>query len=275
MKNMFRKQKPLGPVELEYKHPLAIRWFHWLNMPLLAVMIWSGLLIYWANSIYGVRIGDKEIVHVLPNVTWKGPKGTAYDLYGPPAPSWVPSAITVEGDSPQDPRKLYQLDGRLADGMAWHFFFMWFFTLNGLLYVLYTSISGQWRYLVPQKGTLKHAFQTVLHDLHIRKTAPPRQKFNGAQQIAYSMIIVMGLFSVLTGIAIYKPTQVSWLTGLFGGYMAARFIHFWLMMGYLLFFLIHIAQVIRAGWNNFRAMICGYELVPVEPETSAATGGGS
>ena len=31
---------------LEPKHPLPIRIFHWLNVPLLAVMIWSGLLIY-------------------------------------------------------------------------------------------------------------------------------------------------------------------------------------------------------------------------------------
>jgi hypothetical protein len=28
------------------KHPLAIRWFHWVNFPALAIMIWSGLLIY-------------------------------------------------------------------------------------------------------------------------------------------------------------------------------------------------------------------------------------
>ena len=32
------------------KHPLAVRWFHWLNVPLLALMIWSGLMIYWANQ---------------------------------------------------------------------------------------------------------------------------------------------------------------------------------------------------------------------------------
>ena len=32
------------------KHPLAIRWFHWINFPLLFLMIWSGLMIYWAGS---------------------------------------------------------------------------------------------------------------------------------------------------------------------------------------------------------------------------------
>jgi thiosulfate reductase cytochrome b subunit len=46
--------------------------------------------------------------------------------------------------------------------------------------------------------------------------------------------------------------------------MNARFIHFWLTMGYVAFFLVHIIQVVRAGWNNFRAMVTGYELAPVD-----------
>jgi hypothetical protein len=32
----------------------------------------------------------------------------------------------------------------------------------------------------------------------------------------------------------------------------------------VLFFVVHIAQVMRAGWNNFRAMVTGYEVVTVE-----------
>jgi hypothetical protein len=36
-------------------------------------------------------------------------------------------------------------------------------------------------------------------------------------------------------------------------------------MAYVGFFLVHVAQVIRAGWNNFRAMIVGYQILPAEP----------
>ena len=39
---------------LERKHSLATRVFHWANVPILAVMIWSGLLIYWANGVYRI-----------------------------------------------------------------------------------------------------------------------------------------------------------------------------------------------------------------------------
>jgi thiosulfate reductase cytochrome b subunit len=139
---------------------------------------------------------------------------------------------------------------------------MWLFALNGVVYGAYTLFSGEWRYLVPNRKAFREAILVALHDLRL-----PERKYNGAQQIAYTSIIVMGLGSLITGLAIYKPTQFAWLTGLLGGYNAARFEHFWLALGYVLFFLIHIAQVIRAGWNNFRAMVSGYELVSSEEGT--------
>ena len=220
---------------LEKKHPLAIRWFHWINFPVLMVMIWSGLLIYWANDVYRIGWGSHTLFHFFPD--------------------WFYTRFHV--------------GQRLAEGMAWHFLFMWFFTINGLLYVLYTAFSGEWRYLLPGHSTLREAWQVVLHDLRIRKQPLPRRKFNGAQQIAYTSVIVMGLGSLLTGLAIYKPVQFAWLTSFLGagGYNIARFLHFWLTIGYCLFFLIHVVQVVRAGWNNFRAMVTGYEVVKVENPT--------
>jgi thiosulfate reductase cytochrome b subunit len=103
-----------------------------------------------------------------------------------------------------------------------------------------------------------------LHDLRLSKHHPSHRKFNGAQQVAYTGVILMGAGSLLTGLAIYKPTQLHVLTTLLGGYEMARWFHFWLTMAYVGFFLVHVAQVIRAGWNNFRAMIIGYQILPGE-----------
>jgi thiosulfate reductase cytochrome b subunit len=201
---------------------LAVRWFHWINFPVLMLMIWSGLLIYWANDVY--RIGP---FHFFPD--------------------WVYDSLHI--------------DHKLADGMALHFFFMWFFTLNGVAYVAYTILSGEWRYLVPQSwSTFRDAGQVVLFDLGLRKQLPAQEKYNAAQQITYTAIVLMGAGSVITGLAIYKPIQLAWLTGLLGGYEFARLLHFSLTIGYLAFFVIHIAQVIRAGWKNFQSIITGYEL---------------
>jgi thiosulfate reductase cytochrome b subunit len=113
--------------------------------------------------------------------------------------------------------------------------------------------------LVPNRHSFKEAWQVVLHDLHLSKKELPKRKFNAAQQIAYTAVILMGAGSVLTGFAIYKPVQFNFLTAICGGYEWARAEHFMLTVGYVLFFLIHIAQVIKSGWNNFQSMVTGYE----------------
>ena len=45
----------------------------------------------------------------------------------------------------------------------------------------------------------------------------------------------------------------------------ARWEHFWLMIGFVGFFVLHISQVIRAGWDNFRSMVAGFSLIEDEP----------
>lgn len=217
---------------IKEKHPLVMRWTHWVNFPILTIMIWSGMLIYWANDIYSITIFGHTFVRFFPD--------------------WFYNALHIPS--------------RLAEGMAWHFLFMWFFTLNGIFYVLYTAVSGEWRYLLPNRHSFKEAWQVVLHDLHIRKIAPPQDKYNAAQRIAYTAIIIMGIGSVITGLAIYKPVQFYYFTWLCGGYHLARIWHFVLTIGYVLFFIIHVVQVILAGWNNFRSVISGFEVINEQPK---------
>ncbi|GAC1533560.1 MAG: cytochrome b/b6 domain-containing protein [Sediminibacterium sp.] len=214
-------------VKIILKHTLATRWMHWINFPVLTIMIWSGMLIYWANDVYQVKAGKTTFVKFFPDWFYQ----------------WL------------------HIPFRLAEGMAFHFVFMWLFIINGVFYVTYTIFSGEWKYLVPKKNALKESWQVVLHDLGIRKTPPAQEKYNAAQRVAYTLIIVMGFGSLMTGFAIYKPVQVQWLTNICGGYEAARLEHFILTIGYVLFFLIHVLQVIRAGWNNFRAMVAGFEVI--------------
>jgi thiosulfate reductase cytochrome b subunit len=225
--------------KIEYKHSLAIRWMHWINFPLLALMIYSGLLIYWADS---HREGLNA--HRVFRVGFGG--WTLFRLF----PPWFYSNL--------------HLKFQLAKGLGYHFFFMWFFALNGVAYVLYTLLSGEWRDLVPNRSSFSEAIEVTLHDLGLRKNRLRRCKFNGAQRLAYTGVIFMGAGSLLTGLAIYKPTQVHVITALLGGYEMARWFHFWLTIAYVGFFLMHVALVIRAGWNNFRAMIIGYKISPAE-----------
>lgn len=145
---------------------------------------------------------------------------------------------------------------RLAEGMWLYFVFMWLFVLNGVAYVVYLLASGEWKYVAPERGSFRDALALVLHDLHLTEELRLRAKYNGAQKLDYSGVILMGLGSTVTGLAIYKPAQLSWLANLLGGYQMARWEHFWLMAGFVGFFVIHVAQVIRAGWGNFRSEAC-------------------
>jgi thiosulfate reductase cytochrome b subunit len=199
------------------KHALWVRLVHWLNVPLLALMAWSGLLIYWANDIYS-------------------------------------------GFFPESFYSFFRIDHRLAEGLAIHFTIGWPFVINGLIFVILTFSSRHWRELWPSRASFRQLLPTILHDLGLRKEAPPPAKFNAAQQFAYSGVLLLAALQVLTGFAIYKPVQLSWLTAALGGYESARFLHFAVMILFFLFFLLHLAQVARAGWNNFRAMVAGFEV---------------
>jgi thiosulfate reductase cytochrome b subunit len=199
-----------------HKHPRAIRWFHWINFPLIALMIWSGVLIYWANDVY-LEIPD-PLAHAL------------------------------------------HLNNHLAEGMGWHFLLMWAFALNGALYVAYLALSGEWRELAPREGSLREAWHVVLHEHGQRREAPPAAKFNAAQRLAYCAAIGLGGLALVSGLAVYKPVQLHGLAALMGGYEGARLVHFLVMLALVGFFVVHVAQVARAGWNNLRAMITGYEI---------------
>jgi thiosulfate reductase cytochrome b subunit len=205
-------------IQVQAKHPLWIRWTHWINFPILMLMLFSGAEIYWAN-----------------------------DAYTPFIPGRFYAAVGI--------------DYRLPDGMALHFATMWILVVNGACYLAYMVISGEWKELIPRLSSFRQALLVVLHDLGLRKELPLQGKFNAAQRIAYSAVLAMAMGAVATGLAIYKPIQLHWLVFIFGGYESARLIHFLLAVGIAAFFLLHIVQVVRAGWNNFQAMVTGLEVV--------------
>lgn len=215
------------------KHSRATRWFHWINVPLLSLMIYSGLLINWANNVYAIGWGNVTLVKLFPEIL--------YDVLG--------------------------MNYRLAEGMAWHFTIMWFFVINGIAYVSYTFLSGEWRELVPTVSDFPGAWRVLLLDLQNREQPRPQRKYNSAQKLAYSAVIVMAAGSIVTGLAIYKPTQLAWLTFCCGGYQGARLIHFGLTMGFMLFIGIHLIQVGRAGWNTLRGMVTGFEIVSSQEQS--------
>lgn len=221
----------------DLKHPLPVRITHWINAPTMAVMAWSGLMILWPYAPYRIGLGDWTLTTVLSDesLAWLG------------------------------------FGRRLKEGLSWHLAFAWLFVINGLVYVTYLLVSGEVRHLLPDRRSPYEAFLVMLHDLRLRRDLPPQGRYNAGQRIAYTSAILMGVGLALSGLAIWKPTQLSFLTNLLGGYQWARWLHFWLMIGVAAFVTVHVAQVAKAGWNNFRAMITGYErIAPADHGSPAA-----
>jgi thiosulfate reductase cytochrome b subunit len=206
------------------RHHGLVRVTHWLNAVVLLGMIASGLQIYGAYSHFGLR-GDPL---PLPN-----------PLDGKPIPEWG------------------RLGGWLAGGLNWHFALAWPFVVTGLLYLCFLALSGEWRALIFRPRDIVPAIRMQLYYLRLRKDHPPQGKHNALQKGAYTFIVVLGALSALTGFAIYKPVQLSWLTALFGGYELARYWHFVAVWVFIGFTLLHIALVFLVDPPSLRAMITG------------------
>ena len=152
------------------------------------------------------------------------------------------------------------LGGWLAGARQWHFFAMWLFLINGLVWVVYNIASKHGRRTTLfSKQDAPGVFPMILYYLHIRKEHPPVKKYNSLQKLAYTMISVFALGAVLSGVAIYWPVQLKWITAIFGNYDTARAWHFIFMAVLVLFFINHIIMVIIAGWSNFLSMITGWK----------------
>ena len=73
----------------------------------------------------------------------------------------------------------------------------------------------------------------------------------------YFFLPCAGVLAVLTGIAIWKPVQLAWLTELFGGYVWARYWHFVAMLVIVLLSVIHVFMVFAVDPYSLPSMITG------------------
>jgi len=127
------------------------------------------------------------------------------------------------------PREIV-LSGWLGGALQWHVAAMWIIVVNGLVYLTFVYLHGEWRDLVPRKGDIRDSVQMVKFYTFRRKDHPHQGKHNALQKLAYFTMPWLGVVLVLTGLAIWKPVELGWLTAIFGGYVWARYWHFLAMI---------------------------------------------
>ena len=147
------------------------------------------------------------------------------------------------------------LGGWLGGALLWHFAAMWLFAVNGLVYVLLGLATGRFRrkFIPIRAGELATDVRDALtgHLAHDDLAV-----YNAIQKLLYVGVILAGIVIVLSGLAIWKPVQLQTLAALFGGYDAARYVHFAAMAAIAGFVLIHVIMAFVVP-KSLRAMIVG------------------
>jgi thiosulfate reductase cytochrome b subunit len=143
----------------------------------------------------------------------------------------------------------------LGGALLWHFAAMWLLMVNGLIYLAMGLATGRFR-----KKLLPITPVGVLADTKAALTGKLSHedltKYNYVQKLLYAGIIVVGIVIVLSGLSIWKPVQLQYLTALFGGYDIARYVHFICMALIVAFLVVHVALALLVP-KSLRAMIIG------------------
>jgi thiosulfate reductase cytochrome b subunit len=153
------------------------------------------------------------------------------------------------------------LGGWLVGGIAWHITVMWVLFVDGVTYLLYGFLSGHFRQDLRPLGP-----RAVIVDLVAALTGRLGHSlghYNAVQRLLYVGVIVLICCSVATGLSIWKPVQLGWLTDLFGGYPFARGMHLAAMIGIALFVVVHLTLVVIFP-RTLIAMLAGRAAEPEE-----------
>jgi thiosulfate reductase cytochrome b subunit len=143
----------------------------------------------------------------------------------------------------------------LAGALLLHFAAMWVLVINGIVYVALGVVTGRFRRkLLPIR--LGEVNADLKAALTFKLAHDDLSRYNAVQKLLYTGVILAGVVAVLSGLSIWKPVQLQELTALFGGYDAARYVHFFAMVAIVGFFVVHVALALIVP-KSLRAMITG------------------
>jgi thiosulfate reductase cytochrome b subunit len=143
----------------------------------------------------------------------------------------------------------------LAGALLWHFAAMWLLVINGIVYVTLGITTGRFRRkLLPIRP--RDVVSGLLAAFRGKLAHDDLSVYNAVQRLLYVGVILAGIVIVLSGLSIWKPVQLKYLTDFFGGYDFARYVHFFAMASIVGFLTVHVALALIVP-KSLRAMIYG------------------
>jgi Ni/Fe-hydrogenase b-type cytochrome subunit len=205
---------------VQYEHPTIVRLCHWILALAIGVLITSGLEVFAAFPSFGDKIPQQTV--------------------------FVPPLAL-------------RLGGWLGGALQWHFTFAWLLTVTLISYLAYQAASGNGRQVLFVPSDVRGVWPMIRHYFLFGPKPSESGVYNPLQKMAYSTVIVLMVVSIVTGFALYKPVQLSWLVSALGGFRLARIWHFVAMCGLLAFIPGHLVMVALHGWSNFASMWTGWK----------------
>jgi thiosulfate reductase cytochrome b subunit len=269
--------------ERVYRHPLAVRMWHWATVLTVAGLLFTGFNILNVHPrLYWGEVGN---AHTTPIVAIESTQA------GGPRPGTHPAPAALRVGSHR-----WDVTGHLGtvldageDGLyfmmvptpeswqfgamrAWHFVCAWILFMSWAAYSTYLLLAGRLaRTLLPSAEQLTG--RAILRDLwdHLRLHASrgeAARQYNLLQKLTY-LVVLFGLIPllVLSGLTLSNAVTARFpgLYTFFGGRQSARPIHTLCAVVVCLFTFVHIVQLFVAGFvNEVRSMITGY--FDIKPE---------
>jgi thiosulfate reductase cytochrome b subunit len=155
----------------------------------------------------------------------------------------------------------------LPDQNGWsrylHFQAAWVAVFTGLLYTIFSLLSGHLRRnLTPADLSWRALSVEIANHLRFKRPSVAEAwSYNTLQRLTY-VFVIFGLFPLViwTGLAM-SPAVTSafpFVVTVFGGQQSARTIHFFVTVLLVLFLVVHVGMICFAGFGNrMRAMIVG------------------
>jgi methionine sulfoxide reductase catalytic subunit len=231
--------------------PGWLRLSHWVNFFFLILIIRSGLSIladhprlYWNNGC----APDSEWIRFTP-------------VRVPDDRAWT---------AKEDARYINPIAGlpgyRHSVGLArcWHFITVPFFLLNGAIFIVLLFFTDQWKRLVPLSWQIiPDSWNVFVHYVTFNMPVEPNgfYHFNALQQVSYfAVVFILAPVALLSGMAMSPAIEnrFHWFPKLFGNRQGARSVHFFVMLAFVGFIIIHVAMVAITGLTrNMNHIITG------------------
>ena len=190
----------------EQRHSVVARVAHWCLALAVVIMIGSGWRIY-----------DDEPIFPFKFPYWITLGGNKY-------------LATITSN-----------DWGTGNAIAWHFAGMWLLLFGFGLFVLNGLLTGHFR-----RDFLPLSPRAFLRDFIAAATFRLGHKlgeYNAVQKMFYWGVLFALSMMFLSGLAIWKPVQLGWLTWVFGGFPTARVVHFFFMSAVVAFLVVHVVLV--------------------------------